>query len=314
MEENKNKKIMEILLMVSISTVLMILGIYYLPLITFLYPIPFVVLGVKYSNKLNIISMIVSVVVIGFFTDKFSGIFILLAFLPLSIALNYAIKERKKPIEIIAISTLVLMVSFFIILSITGDMTGISIVEQLEEFFSEILNVQIELLKESGISNYELFKFIDTMEDKFGEALLIIPSIIMILSLIMAYLNYLISVLILIRLGYGIVYTPKFSKFSLPNNILLGTGIMLLGNFLLKVLKFPHYETIFINITTLISFVFFLQGLAVIDYRLIRKNRNWFLRVLAIIFISSILPLGGAITILGMLDIIFDFRKLKRPV
>lgn len=314
LEDNKNKKIIEILLLAIISTFLMLLGIYYLPLIIFFFPIPFIVLGVKYGINVNIICMIISTFVIGLLTDNVSGIFILLAFLPLSIALNYTIKGRRKSLETMVISTLVLMVSLFVILSIMGDMSGISIVAQLEEFFTEALNTQIELLKETGLSNYELLKITDFMEDKFGEVLSIIPSIIIIFSLITAYLNYLISVLILRKLGYGIVYIPKFSRFSLPNNILLGTGIMFLGAFLLKLFKLFYYEAIFINITTLVSFVFFLQGLAIIDYRLIQKNRNWFFRVLVILFFTMILPLGGVITILGILDVIFDFRKLKRPI
>ena len=314
LEENRNKKIIEILLITTISTLIMLMGIYYLPLIIFLFPVSFIVLGVKYGININIICMIISTFVIGLLTDNISGIFILLAFLPVSIALNYTIKGRRKSLETMAISTLVLMISFFIILSIMRDMTGVSIVVQLEEFFNEALNTQVELLKETGLSNYELLKVTDFLENKLGEVLLIIPSIIMIFSLITAYLNYLISVLILRKLGYGIVYIPKFSRFSLPNNILLGIGIMFLGAFLLKIFKIFYYEAIFINITTLVSFVFFLQGLAIIDYRLIKKNRNWILRILAILFFTTILPLGGFITILGVLDMFFDFRKLKRPV
>ncbi len=42
----------------------------------------------------------------------------------------------------------------------------------------------------------------------------------------MTYINYIVSVLILRKLGYGIVHIPRFSRFKLPNNILLGVGIM----------------------------------------------------------------------------------------
>ena len=314
MEDNKKKKIIEIILITTISTFIMLLGIYYLPLMIFLFPVPFIVLGVKYGMGVNIVCMIISTIAIGLLTDNVSGIFMLLSFLPASIALNYTIKGRKTSLETMVISTLVLIVSFFIVLSIMRDIAGVSIVAQLEEFYTEFLNAQIELLKETGLSNYELLKVTDFLESKLSETLLIIPSIIMIFSLITAYLNYLLSVLILRKLGYGIVCIPKFSRFSLPNNILLGIGIMFLGAFLLKVFKLSYYKTIFLNITTIVSFVFFLQGLAIIDYRLIKKNRNWFLRVLAILFFTMILPLGGFITILGVLDVFFDFRKLRRPI
>lgn len=313
-ENNKNKKIFEILMAVSISIVVMLLGIYYIPFIIFLYPIPFIVLGVKYGIKINIATMVISIFVIGLLTDNLSGIFILLTFLPLNVSLTYSIRNRKKSLETMAISTLVLSVSFFIILGIMKDMTGVSIINQLDDFFTQALNTQLEIAEEMELSSYEIFEFKDFMEDRFNDFLLTTPSIIMIFSLIIAYINYLISVLALRKLGYGIVYTPRFSKFKLPNNILLGIGIMFLGTFLLKVFEFSHYETIFKNITLLASFVFLVQGLAVIDYRLIKKNRNWFLRVLTIIFFGLLSLLRVATTFVGVLDVIFDFRKPKKTI
>lgn len=73
----------------------------------------------------------------------------------------------------------------------------------------------------------------------------------------MTYINYIVSVLILRKLGYGIVHIPRFSRFKLPNNILLGVGIMFLGTFILKVFNVLNYRTIFANITLLTSFTFF---------------------------------------------------------
>lgn len=144
--------------------------------------------------------------------------------------------------------------------------------------------------------------------------ILILPSIIMISSLVIAYINYLVSALILRRLGYGIVSIPKFSRFQLPNNILLGTGIMFLGAFILKVLKLFYYETILLNITVIVSFMFFAQGLSVIDYKLIQRKTPMLLRVFIIIVFAMLLPFGWMISILGVLDVIIDFRKLRRPI
>jgi uncharacterized protein YybS (DUF2232 family) len=315
-ENNKMKKIMEILLIVFIATVAMLLAVYYMPLqfLIFLYAIPFIVIGIKYEINISIISMILSTFIIGLLTDKVSGIFILILFLPLSISLIYTIKSRKKPLEIMAISTVVLIVSFFVILSIIGDRGGVSIVNQIEEFLTHILNTQLELVSEMNLSSYEMFQLKDTMEDKLKEVLLIIPSAIMIFSLIATYVNYSISILILRKLGYGIVYTPIFSKFKLPNNILLGLGIMLLGTFILKIFDLFHYKTIFLNITLLASFLFFVQGLSVIDYKLKARNRNLFIRLLTLLFFIVLIPLGSIITFFGILDVIFDFRGMKKPI
>ena len=163
------------------------------------------------------------------------------------------------------------------------------------------------------LSAYEVLKIRDLLENAMDYVLLILPAIVIIFSLVISYLNYLISSLILRRLGYGIVSIPKFSKFKLPNNVLLGTGIMFLGAFIIKGLKLFYYETILLNITVIASFMFFTQGLSVVDYKLIEKNLGRIPRLLIILFFTIILPLGWLISFIGILDVIIDFRKLRRP-
>ncbi len=106
------------------------------------------------------------------------------------------------------------------------------------------------------MSQYEILQIEDFLESAFEYVLLIIPSLIIIFSLVTAYINYFISSIVLRRLGYGIVSIPRFSRFSLPNNVLLGTGIMFLGAFLLRWLKLFYYETVLLNIIALASFMF----------------------------------------------------------
>lgn len=168
------------------ATVVMLLGIYYMPLqfIIFLYAIPFVVIGIKHEINTSIIGMILSTFIIGLLTDKLSGLFILITFLPLNIALVYTIKSRKKTLRNHGYFYSGLNnILFFIIMSIMGDITGVSIINQIEEFLNHTLNTQLELLEDMDLSSYEMFKLKDTMEDKLKEVLLIIPSTIMIFFL-----------------------------------------------------------------------------------------------------------------------------------
>lgn len=308
----KENKIFETIFIIAIATIFILVGIYYIPWIIFLYPIFFIVLGVRNGIIYNLIGLTISSLSLGLMIDRISGIFILLTFAPLSIVLNYIIEKRRKSSEGIAVSTVILLFSFLLVINIMGDMSGVSIINQLEDFFAQTLNSQIEILKDMDLSAYEVLKIRDVLENAVDYVLLILPAIVIIFSLIIAYLNYLISSMMLRRLGYGIVSIPKFSKFKLPNNVLLGTGIMFLGAFIIKALKLFYYETILLNITVIASFVFFTQGLSVIDYKLIKKNLGRIPRVLIVVFFTIILPLGWLISFIGILDVIIDFRKLRK--
>ncbi len=312
MDENKGRKISEIILTIVISTILMLLGMYYMPLIIFLYPTLFIILGVKYGLKYNIISIIVSTFLVGLMTDTISGLIILLAFSPLSIALSYLIINRKKTLETMIISTLVTLVSFLIILGLTKNITGVSIVHQLDEFFTQVINTQIETLKDMQLSQYEILKAENILESAFDYVLLVIPVLMMIFSLVTAYINCFISSIVLRKQGYGVVSIPRFSRFKLPSNILLGMGIMFIGVLLMKWLKVSYYETVLLNIVGLASFMFFTQGLAVIDYKLKRRNVRIIFRIIILLFFVLVLPIGSMIlTFIGVLDAILDFRKIK---
>lgn len=305
---------MEVLFAVVISTILMLIGIYYIPWIILLYPVLFIILGVRHGIHYSIIGLIFSTFSVGLMTDIISGVLIFFIFTPLSISLSYTIRKRRSSYEVLIISTLIFLVSILFLISIMKDMTGISIINELEEFFTQTINYQVEILKDTGLSNYEVLRMKDILENALDYILLIMPSIVMIFSLITAYLNYLISTLLLRKLGYGIVSVPKFSKFKLPNNALLGTGIMFLGVFIIKSLKLFYYETILINMTVLTSFVFFIQGLSVIDYKLIGKKLGPILRIFIILLFIILLPFGWIISFVGVLDVIMDFRKIRKSL
>lgn len=312
--ENKNK-ILETIFVIIMSTIFMVLGIYYFQGIIFLYPVLFIMLGSRYGLKCTVISLVVSSLSIGLMTDMISGMLVLSIFAPLSIAIIYTMKKRKSSTEVLAISTLVFLASILIMVNFIGNIIDINIISQVEETFTESINFYIEVLQESEFSNYEILQVRDFMENAFQYGLLILPSMIIILSLVVAYLNYLISSLSLRKLGHGIVHIPRFSRFKLPNNILVGTGIMFLGALILRYFGMAYSESVFTNLVVLVSFVFFIQGLSVIDHKLVKKKINIIIRILIISFVIMLMPIGGVITtIIGLLDVIIDFRKFRRSI
>ena len=313
-DEGKGNVFLETIFVIGISVLFMLIAVYYAPELMFLYPVFFVVLGVKQGINYNILALLTSTLILGLIVGMVFAISILIAFAPLSIILSYTIERRRKSLEIISISTLFLFISFLLIIIIMRGMTGVNLINQLEDRFAQLLDSQMNALRNMDLSSYEMLKIGDGLESIVRYTILIMPSIMIISSLAMAYLNYLISVLILRKFGYGLVSIPKFTKFQLPSNILLGTVIMFIGTFILKGLKLFYYETILLNITVLVSFIFFVQGLSVVDHKFVEKGLPVILRIAIILFFAVLLPFGWIISILGLLDVIIDFRKLRRSM
>lgn len=313
-KNKKTKAFLESLLIVVLGTLYILLGIRYIPLINILYPAFFVILGVRNGIEYNIVSILISALLVGVFVEKYTCLFILIAFVPFSILLNYLIKKRKKSSETIIISTITLLISYVLALTLLSKMAGVTFINELEESLQLILKGQLDLLKDMGLSSYEMYETKGFLESFYEYMVLIVPSIIIIFSTITAYLNSLISVLILRKLGYGISQVPKLSNFKLPNNIILGIVIIYGGVFLLKLLKLFYYETILMNVSVLVSFVLFLQGISVIIYFLNRSRLHPIIRGIFIILLVISIPLSAIISIVGFLDIIFNFRRIEKGI
>lgn len=311
-DKNKTNQILEALLMVVIATVLMLAATYYFPLLICLFPIPFIILGVKYGMKYNIISFLISILIIGVVLDPESALFVALIFLPLSIGLNYMIKMRKKSMEILAINTLIIFLSIIIVIYVAASVTGVNITEQLEDPFSQVLEEQMKLIEDKDYSSYEISQIKDVLETGLDYILSLLPTIVMIFSLIITTVSYIISLWVLKRMNSDINYIPKFSRFKLPDNIIIGVAIMLLGAFLIEKLNIISYGALILNIAVFSSFMFSVQGLSVIDHKLIETDMKLVPRILIIGFFIILLPLGWIISLFGILDVMFDFRKIGK--
>lgn len=297
------------LFMVSFS----IIGFGTLPIILILFPILFIAYGVKNGLIPSILIMVIVSTIVGFATDTISGLLLFLTFAPITIVLIYGIKSRRKSMEILAASSLIFFLTVLLIIGYMSGVLGINIATQLENSFKSILTIQVDLFQEMGLTNFELLKVKDLLERAYKSMLLTVPSIVIITSLIISYVNYYVSVVVLRKFGIGVVNIPRFSKFRLPNNIIPGTLVMFLGAYLTKNIKGFSYETILANLILLIGFMFYIQGLSVIDALMIKRRIVFPLRIVFLLIIVFFTPLVSIISILGLLDVLIDFRKIRKP-
>ncbi len=306
------KSTIESIIVISIMALYIVYGIHVVPLLMLFIPIPFAILGIRNGIYINVISITATSLIIGVLLGFISGVSIILIFAPLSLALNYCISKRKSSMETILITTIAFFISFLVLIGLEANISDLNLTKQLENNFTQLLTMQIDMLNEMGMSKYEVLRTTDLLENAYKTIIILIPSLISIFSLVVSYVNLLFSSIILRKMGYGITNYKKFSKFKLPNNIIPGIGIMLFTAFIIKTLKIQYHEALLINITFLISFVFFLQGLAVLDFLLIKSKLHLVFRILIISLNIIFIPMSSILFFIGILDSIFDIRKIRR--
>lgn len=313
MKEYKEKnELLEAALLVLAMSLFGLFSVYFIPYLLILFPAGFVVFSIRRNIKLSGLSMVATLLIMSLVVGQTYSVFLLILFLPITVSLSYLMKNRRKSLEILGFSTVVFFISILIILNLV-DSSGAGFVPQLEASFKAIVESQINMFQDMDLTSYEIAESKELLESAYKYILLIVPSILLLASLAMSYASYLVSVLGLKKMGIEIVNIPKFAKFRLPNNILPGVLVMFLVTYIAGQLGFKYLDTITLNLVALIGFMFFIQGLAVVEH-ILKKMKMFvvFRVILYILFIFTAFMLT-AISMVGALDLVFDFRKLKRP-
>lgn len=309
---DKNYQIVESLGVILLMTLFTILGIHIFTLILLIFPMVFIVYGVKNNIVASLLNIAIVSLIIGYMVDIYSGLALFIAFAPIVMYITYGIKNRKRSMEIIGVSALIFFIILLLISGIIRETSGLSIVNQMEEGFKSILDMQVELLQEMGQSIDEISNIKEFFESSYKYILLILPTLLILIAIFISYVNYYLASVTLRKIGIGIVNIPRFSRFRLPNNISLGVIVTFISLFILRYLNFPSYDAVLVNLVVLFSMMFLIQGLSVIDFFLLRFKMFFLFRLILVTTIVFITPLVSIISILGLIDTLFDFRKIRK--
>lgn len=187
----------------------------------------------------------------------------------------------------------------------------------LEQFISEMrtqLSIQINAIQES-VSTLASVPNI-TEESIIQTILNIMPLILFFRSIMLAIFTYFLGIYTLKKIRKNdlkeILMEIKFSKFYLPGNAVLTSFILYIVIMLLEILNIPLYtDLILMNLELIFYILFLIQGISVAIFFAKKwlKSAQIFKLMLGFLAITAFGFM--VIAVLGMIDSIFDFRKIK---
>lgn len=309
--DNDNKKSLESVVVTALMSVFMMFSIYFMQPLLFIFPAPFVMYGIKNDLLSSLLSLVTTLLIVGFILGPSIGLLYSLLFIPFVAVSIHLIKKRTKAIKVVLYSGVAFFISALILYGISSY-NGVDLVGQLEEQFSLILSGQMDYLKEMGLTSYELLQRRDFLKSEYEKIILLIPSVMLASSLVVSYLNYLLTTFGLKKIGLSILNMPRFSMFKLPDNFSIGALVMIVTSFIMTWINIPYAEALYINITILLGVILFIQGLSIVNFFLLKIRTKKFLRVMTYFIIFFTPQFFPVISILGGLDVIFDLRKIRR--
>lgn len=138
---------------------------------------------------------------------------------------------------------------------------------------------------------------------------LAVPGMLIILCLVTSYLNYAAISRVVRKTGKNISELPPFRTFSLPRNVVIGSMIIYGLSYIAVTMGIIGKDLMMFNLELLFTFVFSIQGLAVVFcFGYIKKIPKFI-----VVFVSAIFYLTWFgqtfLFLLGLIDVILDIRK-----
>lgn len=288
-----------------------IASLYLFPLLLLVFPVMFIILGIKNGMLEGIISLMTTCTIVAYLIDPMTALYLFIVFAPITMTIIYTTKSRKRTMDVLLYASIALFTSMLILFYLINLKDG-NLIGQIEEYFRETIQIRIQNLKDLGLSSYEILEDKNFLENIYKDMLLKAPSSLLLSTFVISYINYSLSIKGLKRVGINIVNIPRFALFRLPNNITIGVIVMFVGALIAKMLGFAYFEAIVENVTVLVGFMFLIQGLSIIDFFLIKIKVKTIFRFIFISLTVLITPLVSVVSMLGLIDVMFDFRKLRR--
>jgi len=321
MEESKysSKVIAETGLMFTIIFLIVIMT-SYIPVLSslgmFILPIPITVLYIKHGYKIALISVVMSIILTSFILDPITAVTSGITYGIIGNALGYSIKNNKSStISIITVAIASAVGNIVTFMIYAALILNKSIIAAINLFINEFRE-QTDLVKEIYISMNASPEIIQVVE-QFKEAItlknvvIFLPMYLIVLGLVTGYLNYLITEKILKRLNFEVREIIPFSRIYIPNKfaalliIIQCIGIILYS----REIGIGEYMATIGAIA--VQGVFILSGMAHFAYLLIERAKMRKKLASIILVILSFIPMFlNAFSILGLMDIIFNLRKL----
>ena len=318
MERMQTRALVEGAIFAGVTALLGILYFYmqYLGIIAVIWPVPVIIVGYRNGIKASILSALSAGLVVSLVTQPLVGVGLLIGFGVPGVIMGHMINKRVNPYEVILVCGILLSVSmageFLLSLKIAG-IDGLEFLSNLDSAFREQLETSLDIYRQFGIAEDKLQEFKDYFSQAIELAKYVIPSSLLISGVFFSFIDYKLTRLILKRIGFILPDIDEFSKWRLTepySYILLGTAVFAVAASYFRV---PGFNTAAINISTILTLVFTIVGISVVVYfARVYGDRYGISKPLRnIIAVFIILTFIQFIVFIGILDLAFDFRRLK---
>ena len=282
--------------------------------VNLIWPVPIILLGVRHGYKWSLMATVVAGILIAILLHPLHAVGVAIGFGLTGIALGHCFRRNFTPVVTVLAGSAASLVSKMIVLGISAAVLGINPLADHSEAMARAIDQAIELYRNFGMKEEELANVAQSLRGMIDMMKLILPAGFVMASVFDTYLNYIVARAVLRKLGHQIAAFPPFSTWNFTGKALLGFIISILLLYWGKSRELELVANAGLNLQVTCSMLFIIQGLSVATFFAARHNVPRF-----ILWVAGVMALTNgfimqAFVFAGAFDIVFDFRKLRRPL
>lgn len=321
---NRNNKTSSITEAAMIAGILVIIALLssFASIATLFYPTPAIILAKRKGIKYTGLSLLAADIIIAILLGATTGFMYFILYTPFSLALAYGVYKDESANKTLIYGTAAYMVSFVVLILSMNALMGVNFVDELKTAYVESYDMAEGMLSNmpQGASTQDIDKALESMKVFKDTSDYVIsnlfPSMVVMVSVIASYVNYIIAVKFSKRFSININKFAGMSYFTFPRTFMIAMAALLLISYLLGGLGL-NVRVIQLNLFSLVFLAMVLQGIAVIKFFLEKSQMKKSLKTLLMLIIIYIAFFSGMIlvvAIVGLIDLSIDLRKINKAI
>jgi uncharacterized protein YybS (DUF2232 family) len=305
------RALVESALLAVIGLVLVLLG-QYVPFLgiaaSLLWPLPSALVVLRHGMRWGVMASVLTVVCLSMFMNWITALSLWVLFGLTGLVFGYAVLKGYSPAKIIVATSVAFLVGILSEFLIAYLLTG-SPLRYLDDLLKAMQASAGLTEKTLGPNPFtEVFADFDEMK---AQVLRVLPFMLVFSALLQSYINFEVLRRVLDRLGHHLEPLPPFSRWMLPEYVAHAAIISYLALWIGVRYNLPVVEQVAQNVFAGVSFLLFLETSSAIAYYISQQNLPKFFSALIIFYVFASPALHLLAVFFGMIDILFDVRKLR---
>ena len=301
--------------LMALIALALLVGSYFLPFIGFVLMfavgVPLSILTVRRSWSVALIASIAAALLTMLLFGPVSGVRFVIMYIPLALVVGMMLSHRRGAGKTLLAAIIIGALSVTLLLIVGAGVAGFS-GDMLMSEYNRLIDEMVLMYKNMGVLE-QMGLTEEALKQSAQGMLVLLPAMLAIMGGVLGVVHFFLTRATMRKLRLKIPRMPRFDQWFLPSVAIWGFiaawALWLLADFA----NLAWLNTLTVNVLVIYGALFFCTGLSVLAHFMrfnqMSSGMKVMVAVFAFFFISGVLILA---VLAGLLDLIFDFRKLRK--